>query len=103
MSDKNIDWSKQKTRTIDTTSVQDFGWIPSIVDKLLSWTGAFDNGKQLAIMCCVSELMNSWKETYTGSILILGQPEIHPYDYVYLNDDFLPMSACLQFVKLYTA
>ena len=92
MSDKNIDWSKQKTRTIDTTSVQDFGWIPSIIDKLLSWTGAFDNGKQLAIMTCVSELMNSWKEIYSGNILIIGQPEIHPYDYVYLNDDFLHMN-----------
>ena len=95
MSDKSIDWSKQKTRTIDTTSIQDFALLPSIVDKFLSWTGTFDNGKQLAIMCCVSELMNSWKETYSGHLLILGQPEIHPYDYIYLDDSFLNMSGMI--------
>lgn len=92
MSDKYIDWSKQKTKTIDTTSVQDFAWVPGFVDKLLSWTGAYDNGKQLAINCCISELMDSWKNTYTGSLLILGQPEIHAHDFVYMNDDYIGMS-----------
>ena len=91
MSDKYIDWSKQKTKTIDTTSVQDFAWIPGFVDKLMSWTGAYDNGKQLAINCCISELMDSWKNTYTGNLLILGQPEIHVHDFIYMNDDYIGM------------
>lgn len=94
-SDKYIDWSKQKTRTIDTSSIQDFAWVPGVVDKLLSWTGMYDNGKQLAIKVCISELMNSWKETYTGEILLLGQPEINVYDYVYLSDTFLNMNGMI--------
>lgn len=91
MSDKYIDWAKQKTKTIDTTSSQDY-WIPDVVDKLLSWTGMFDNGKQLAIMVCISELMDSWKNTYVGTVTLLGQPEIHSHDFVSLSDSFLKMS-----------
>ena len=92
MSDHKIDWSRQKTRTIDTTSVQDFAWVPSLVDKFLSWTGTYDNGKELAIMTCVSELAISWKETYKGSLLILGQPEINAHDWVFVDDSVLRMN-----------
>lgn len=91
MSDKYIDWSKQRTKTIDTTSSQDY-WIPDIVDKLLSWTGMFDNGKQLAIAVCISELMDSWKNSYVGKLTVLGQPEVHAHDYISLNDTFLKMT-----------
>lgn len=92
MSDRNIDWSKQSTKIVDTSSVQDFSWTPGIIDKLLSWTGMYDNGKQLAINVCVSELMSSWKNTYDGNIVILGQPQIKAYDYVYMNDQYMHMS-----------
>lgn len=91
MSDKHIDWAKQKTKVIDTTSVQDFKFVPSIIDKVLSWTGMYDNGKQLAINTCVSELMTSWCRTYSGSLTLLGQPEIRANDYLYLSDTFLNM------------
>ena len=96
MSDRNIDWSKQSARTLDTTSVQDFYFVPGIIDKLLSWTGMYDNGKQLAINTCVSELMTSWCRTYAGRLTIIGQPEIRAYDYVYLNDDFLHMNGAIK-------
>ncbi|WP_459482661.1 transglycosylase SLT domain-containing protein [Clostridium saccharoperbutylacetonicum] len=92
MSDRNIDWSKQSTKVVDTTSVQDFSWVPGIITKLLSWTGMYDNGKQLAINTCVSELMNSWKNTYDGNIVVLGQPQIRAYDYIYMNDEYTNMS-----------
>ncbi|MBC2478334.1 baseplate hub protein, partial [Clostridium beijerinckii] len=92
MSDRNIDWSKQSTKVVDTTSVQDFSWVPGIITKLLSWTGMYDNGKQLAINTCVSELMNSWKNTYDGNIVVLGQPQIRAYDYIYMNDIYTNMS-----------
>ncbi len=92
MSDRNIDWSKQSTKVVDTTSVQDFSWVPGIIDKLLSWTGMYDNGKQLAINVCVSELMKSWKNTYDGNIVVLGQPQIRAYDYIYMNDEYMNMS-----------
>ncbi|WP_238918134.1 glucosaminidase domain-containing protein [Clostridium sp. YIM B02555] len=92
MSDRNIDWSKQSTKVVDTTSVQDFSWMPGIIDKLLSWTGMYDNGKQLAINVCVSELMKSWKNTYDGSVIVLGQPQIKAYDYIYMNDEYTKLS-----------
>lgn len=92
MSDRNIDWSKQSTKVVDTTSVQDFSWMPGIIDKLLSWTGMYDNGKQLAINVCVSDLMKSWKNTYDGSIVVLGQPQIKAYDYIYMNDEYTKLS-----------
>lgn len=96
MSDHKIDWGRQKTRTIDTTSVQDFAWSPfGIIEKLLSWSGSFDNGKQLAIKVCVSELCTSWRETYSGSILLLGRPEISVYDWVYLDDIALHMTGMM--------
>lgn len=92
MSDRNIDWSKQSTKVVDTSSVQDFSWVPGIIDKLLSWTGMYDNGKQLAINVCVSELMKSWENTYDGNIVVLGKPEIRAYDYIYMDDQYLSMS-----------
>ena len=92
MSDRNIDWSKQSTKVVDTTSVQDFSWMPGLITKLLSWTGMYDNGKQLAINICVSELMKSWKNTYDRNIVILGQPQIRAYDYIYMNDEYTKMS-----------
>lgn len=95
MSDSTIDWSRQKTRTIDTTSVQDFSWIPDIIDKFLSWSGSFDNGKELAIRTCISELAISWKETYVGNLLILGQPEINAHDWIYLDDTVIRMSGMI--------
>lgn len=92
MSDNDIDWSRQKTKTIDTTSVQDFSWVPGFIDKFISWSGLFDNGKQMAINICVSELMEYWRNTYTGNIIVTGRPEIHCNDYVYLDDNVLYMS-----------
>ena len=92
MSDRNIDWSKQSTKVVDTSSIQDFSWVPGIIDKLLSWTGMYDNGKQLAINVCVSELMKSWENTYDGNIVVLGKPEIRAYDYIYMDDQYLSMS-----------
>lgn len=92
MSDYKIDWSRQKTKTIDTTSCWNFGLVPDIIEKFLEWSGSFDNGKELAIRVCISELCISWKESYTGNLLILGQPEISAYDYIYLDDNFLNMS-----------
>lgn len=92
MSDYKIDWSRQKTKTIDTTSCWNFGLLPDVIEKFLEWSGSFDNGKELAIRVCISELCISWKESYSGNLLVLGQPEISAYDYIYLDDNFLNMS-----------
>lgn len=95
MSDKHIDSSRQSTKTFDTTSVQDFSWVPGFIDKLLSWTGTYDNGKNLAIRVCVAELMDSWKNTYDGSLLIIGQGEIKAHDWVMVSDLFLSLEGMI--------
>lgn len=92
MSDYKIDWGRQKTKTIDTTSCWDVKLLPNLVEKFFEWAGKFDNGKELAIRVCLSELAISWKETYSGNLLMLGQPEIKVYDSLYLDDNFLNMS-----------
>lgn len=88
MSDIYIDRDKQSTKTIDTTSTQDFKGIPSIIDKALEWTGAFDNGKHNAIRVCLSELMESWKRTYSGNLVVIGSPEVRVHNYMYLSDSY---------------
>lgn len=100
-SDKYITPTRQVTKVIDTSSVQDFGFIPSLVDKVIEWVGAYDNGKNMAINVCISELLDSWKNTYKGAILIIGQPEINVYDKVYLDDTFLNINGLLEVRQVY--
>lgn len=92
MSDCNIDWSLQKTKTYDTTSVQNFWFVPSAIDKVIEILGVKSSGKALAINVCISEVANSWKNIYQGPILTLGQPEISVYDYISINDTHLNMT-----------
>lgn len=96
MSDWTIDRDKQTTKTIDTTSTQDFKGIPSIIDKALEWSGAFDNGKHNAIRVCVSELIDSWKHVYAGELITLGAPEVRVYNYLQLDDLYANMKGTCQ-------
>ena len=91
MSDDKIDWSKQSTKIIDTTSIQNFALMPNILDKILDWTSLYDNGKQTAIRVCVSELQNAWRNTYAKEIVTLGMGEVQPYDFFCLNDNYIHM------------
>lgn len=91
-SDFRIDAGKQVTKTIDTTSVQDFGFVPGFIDKAIEWIGAFDNGKNMAIKICISEILDSWKNIYRGNIILVGQAEIRPYDYLFVEDTFLKIN-----------
>ena len=86
MSDWYIDRSKQKTATIDTTATQNFKGLPNLLDKALSWVGVYDNGKHQAIRICASELIDAWLNTYTGYILMLGSPDVLPFNYMYISD-----------------
>lgn len=92
MSDEYIDKDKQVTRTIDTTSTQNFKGLPNIIDKALEWSGAFDNGKHNAIRVCISELIASWKNTYSGELLVIGAPEVRAHNFMYLSDLYANMS-----------
>lgn len=92
MSDKYIDRSKQSTRTIDTTSTQNFKGLPSFIDKGIEWLGIHDNGKHNAIRTCISELIDSWKCTYSGQLITLGNPAIRAHNYIYLYDMYANMN-----------
>lgn len=92
MSDEYIDRDKQVTRTIDTTSTQNFKGLPNIIDKALEWSGAFDNGKHNAIRVCISELIASWKNTYSGELLVIGAPEVRAHNFMYLSDLYTNIS-----------
>lgn len=92
MSDEYIDRDKQVTRTIDTTSTQNFKGLPNIIDKALEWSGAFDNGKHNAIRVCISELIESWKRTYSGELLVIGAPEVRAHNFMYINDLYTNIS-----------
>jgi len=82
-SDKSIDWSKQHTSVIDTTISQDYlGW-----DWLYEKLG-FDVGKAAAIKIGVSNLLDSWSETYQGSLLLLGDASVKPCDTFYMYDAY---------------
>ena len=85
-SDKSIDWSQQNTETIDTSMRQNT-LMPWFAEKMIEWAG-WDTGKQNAIGVCVSELQNRWEESYEGSIVILGDPAIKPFDMIYIDDSY---------------
>lgn len=96
MSDWTIDRDKQTTKTIDTTSTQNFKGIPNIIDKALEWSGAFDNGKHNAIRVCISELIDSWKHVYSGDIITVGSPEVRVYNYLQLDDMYANIKGTCQ-------
>lgn len=96
MSDCWIDRDKQTTKTIDTTSVQDFKGVPSIVDKAIEWSGGYDAGKSNAIKVCISELIDSWRNTYAGELIVIGAPEVRAWNYMYINDLYVNMNGVCQ-------
>ncbi len=53
----------------------------------------YDNckGFNSALRYGTSELLNAAKEMYAGEILILGNPEINPYDVILLDDQYSEM------------
>lgn len=80
-SDRNIESSIQKTAIIDTTVTQDYLG----PDGLYKMFG-IAVGKSAAIRTATSNILNSWKNTYGGDLVIFGDSSIKPHDYVYLDD-----------------
>lgn len=80
-SDRTMDWSKQSTKVYDTTIVQDyFG-----PDRGYEFFG-LQAGKTQAINICKSNLIEQWKQTYKGEVVIIGDSTIKPLDYIYIDD-----------------
>ena len=85
-SDDTIDFSRQKTRILDTPIVQDaFG--PDLVYELLQ----YDIGDDSARRTGISNLLYGWQQQYQGELLCLGCPGIYAHDYIMLNDMFANM------------
>ena len=85
-SDDTIDYSRQKTRILDTPIVQDaFG--PDLVYELLG----YDIGDDSARRTGISNLLYGWQQQYQGELLCLGCPGIYAHDYLMLNDMFANM------------
>lgn len=80
-SDRNIESSIQKTAIIDTTVTQDFLG-PDGLYKMFGLA----IGKSAAIRTATSNILNSWKNTYGGDLVIFGDSSMKPHDYVYLDD-----------------
>lgn len=80
-SDRNIDNYLQKTGIIDTTVTQDYLG----PDGLYQMFG-LALGKNAAINTALSNILRSWKETYGGELIIIGDASIKPYDYIFLDD-----------------
>ena len=85
-SDDTIDFSRQKTRILDTPIVQDaFG--PDLVYELIG----YDIGDDSARRTGISNLLYGWQQQYQGELLCLGCPGIYAHDYIMLNDMFANM------------
>lgn len=80
-SDRTLDWSRQSTGVVDTTTIQDYVG----PDKLYEYIG-LNTGKTSAIKIALSNLVDGWNNTYKGELILTGNPSIKPHDYLYIND-----------------
>ena len=80
-SDKSIDWSKQRTKMVDSSITQDHIGIDWIAEKL-----GWDMGRSSAVKIAISNMIASWNDTYSGSLTILGDASINPCDWICLDD-----------------
>lgn len=85
-SDDTIDYSRQKTRILDTPIAQD-ALGPDLVYEFLG----YDVGDESARRTGISNLLYGWQQQYQGEILCLGCPGIYAHDYLMLNDMFSNM------------
>jgi LAS superfamily LD-carboxypeptidase LdcB len=79
----NLDFAKSDTYTLkadgalsDEESREIFLQYPNCI------------GEEVAKTYCLSVLFNSLKESYKGSIVLIGNPKIKPFDIVYLFDEY---------------
>ena len=79
--DKSIDWSKQKTKVIDTALQQNY-WGPDGLYEFLSFNEGITNAECVA----TTGLIESFSKSYYDEIIILGNPCINPYDEIFIDD-----------------
>lgn len=85
-SDRTIDFSKQKTKIIDSAVAQDALGPDWVYERSF-----YSIGKKTAKRIGVSNLLISWEQQYKGSLVLLGSPGIHAQDTMLLNDTHVNM------------
>lgn len=78
--DKDIRFDKQKTAVVDAEIVGDWPLIDF-------WTA-----EKQATNFAASTLRDYIKDMYKGSLLVLGDPSVKPYDMCYMNDTMFDMN-----------
>lgn len=86
MSDYNIKRSNQKLKVLDNSMVQNFNIFSTLEDEDLKCRELYANNRHMSIRSCVSQLQNSWKEAYSGELIIVGKPQVNAYDLIAIND-----------------
>ncbi|MGO0984499.1 hypothetical protein ACTPEW_01135 [Clostridioides difficile] len=86
MSDCNIKWSNQKFKVLDNSMVQNFNIFSTLEDADLKCRELYANNRHMSMRNCVSQLQNSWKEAYSGELIIVGKPQVNAYDLIAIND-----------------
>lgn len=86
--DKNIEWSKQKTKVVDTTIMQDYLGPDALYGALLG----MKQGKENAINVGISNLLDSYEQMYANELIVVGDPSIKPCDNIMIQDFYGDMS-----------
>lgn len=95
--DKNSPIERQVEKTVDSgIFLSEEGFFSRIWNPINTWRdfsastqGAAVSDNKLAERIAVSHLKESLKDIYQGEIIILGNPEIRPYDLVFIADSYL--------------
>lgn len=82
-SDTTIDSSKQKTKVLDTSIVQD-ALGPDFLYEILGYDLADDAARRTGI----TDLLYGWQQQYQGQMILMGCPGIKAHDHLMVNDSF---------------
>lgn len=85
-SDASIDWSKQKTKVIDTALQQNYIG-PDGLYEFFGFAPGVTNAESVAI----TSLLESFSKSYYDEIICLGQASITPYDEIFIDDHYAQM------------
>lgn len=81
--DKSIEWSKQKTKIIDSAILQNYFGPDSIWEFF-----GFNRGVTNAESVAVTYLLDSFSKIYYDELIMIGNPTIKPYDNIFVDDPF---------------
>lgn len=97
--DYYIRGSFQRTRTVDTTLVQDIPFTPKWMEKLGTGILNFFNGvskyQKYSVRFAQAVVAESFRDMYQGELIVLGDPSVKPYDVMYIDDFYARMNGAV--------